>query len=100
MSTLLRSECIQCLAEKQMRALPENAKEEQKLAFLQRMFETLSRASPETCAPVLVRDIAKIYTEAFGETQDYSGEKAYYNQLMLKRSRQSVNRSTARKIRC
>ncbi|MCD7764788.1 MAG: hypothetical protein LUI14_16685 [Lachnospiraceae bacterium] len=52
MDTLLRSECIQCLAEKQMRALPENAKEEQKLAFLQSMFETLAKASPEICAPL------------------------------------------------
>ncbi|MCC8104689.1 MAG: ARMT1-like domain-containing protein [Clostridiales bacterium] len=83
MSTLLRSECIQCLAEKQMRELPEDAKEEQKLVFLQRMFETLAKASPEICAPVLVRDIAKVYTEVFGETQDYSGEKSYFNQLML-----------------
>ncbi|MCD8022756.1 MAG: hypothetical protein LUF30_07240 [Lachnospiraceae bacterium] len=38
MSTLLRSECIQCLTEQQFRSLPEDASEEQKLEFLQRMY--------------------------------------------------------------
>ncbi len=33
MSTLLRSECLQCLTESQLRSIPQEAGEEQKLAF-------------------------------------------------------------------
>jgi len=83
MGTLLRSECIQCLAEKQLHALPEEAREEQKLVFLQGMFKILSEAPKETCAPVIVRDITELYKDVFGEVSDYLAEKSYYNRLML-----------------
>ncbi len=86
MSTLLRSECIQCLAEKQFNNIPESATEDQKLAFLQSMFKILSEASVETCAPVIVRDIDRARKEMFGQITDYSGEKSYYNQLMLEKA--------------
>ncbi len=85
MSVLLRSECIQCLTEKQLRAIPESAKEEQKLEFLQRMFGILASAPKEMCAPVIVRDIDALRMELFGEKNDYSREKSYYNQLMLQK---------------
>ncbi|MCD8337826.1 MAG: ARMT1-like domain-containing protein [Lachnospiraceae bacterium] len=83
MGTLLRSECIQCLAEKQLHTVFEDAKEEQKLAFLQGMFKILSEAPKETCAPVIVRDITELYKNIFGKASDYSKEKSYYNRLML-----------------
>ncbi|MCD7746532.1 MAG: ARMT1-like domain-containing protein [Lachnospiraceae bacterium] len=86
MNTLLRSECIQCLAGKQLNKIPENAAEEQKLAFLQRMCGILSDAPKETCAPVIVRDIDRVRKELFGEVSDYSREKSYYNQLMLEKA--------------
>ncbi len=85
MSILLRSECIQCLAENQLRGLPQDAKEEQKLEFLQRMFGVLSKAPKEVCAPVIVRDINELSKEIFGISRDYSKEKSYYNQLMLEK---------------
>lgn len=85
MSTLLRSECLQCLTEKQLRSLPQEAGEKQKLSFLQGMFEILSKASEEICAPVLVRDIDELRRKIFGKVHDYSEEKYYYNQLMLEK---------------
>ncbi|MCD7867522.1 MAG: ARMT1-like domain-containing protein [Clostridiales bacterium] len=85
MSNLLRSECIQCLTEQQLRALPEGTGEEQKLEFLQGMFGILSKASREVSAPVLVRDINELSQRILGGFRDYSGEKEYYNQLLLKK---------------
>ncbi|MCD8105888.1 MAG: ARMT1-like domain-containing protein [Lachnospiraceae bacterium] len=85
MSTLLRSECLECLAEKQLHALPADVAEEQKLEFLQRMFAILAKAPKETCAPVLVQDLNELRRELFGEIEDYSEEKSHYNQLMLQK---------------
>ncbi|MCD7812783.1 MAG: ARMT1-like domain-containing protein [Lachnospiraceae bacterium] len=85
MNTLLRSECIQCLTEQQFRSLPEDASEEQKLEFLQRMYGIFSGASREVCAPVIVREINELSREIFGCVRDYSEEKSYYNQLLLKK---------------
>ncbi len=84
MNTLLRSECLQCLTESQLREIPQEAGEEQKLAFLQGMFEILSKAPKEVCAPEIVRDIDELNRKIFGKVRDYSAEKYYYNQLMLK----------------
>lgn len=85
MSTLLRSECLQCLTESQLRTIPQEAEEEQKLAFLQGMFDILSKAPAEVCAPVLVRDIDELNRKIFGRVRDYSEEKYYYNRLMLEK---------------
>ncbi|MCD8218561.1 MAG: ARMT1-like domain-containing protein, partial [Clostridiales bacterium] len=85
MSTLLRSECLQCLTESQLRSIPQEAGEEQKLAFLQGMFEILSKAPAEVCAPVIVRDIEELNRKIFGKVRDYSEEKYYYNRLMLEK---------------
>ncbi|MCC8060057.1 MAG: ARMT1-like domain-containing protein [Clostridiales bacterium] len=84
-NTLLRSECLQCLAENQLRNLPQDAGEDQKLAFLQEMFAILSRAPEDICAPVIVHDIDDLSKKIFGKARDYSEEKFYYNQLMLQK---------------
>ncbi|MCD8149670.1 MAG: ARMT1-like domain-containing protein [Clostridiales bacterium] len=88
MSTLLRSECLQCLTESQLRSIPQEAGEEQKLAFLQGMFGILSKAPAEVCAPVIVRDIEELNKKIFGRVRDYSEEKYYYNRLMLEKEPQ------------
>ncbi|MCD8230231.1 MAG: ARMT1-like domain-containing protein [Clostridiales bacterium] len=85
MSILLRSECLQCLTEGQLRGISQDAGEEQKLAFLQGMFDILAKAPAEVCAPVLVREIDELNRKVFGRVRDYSEEKYYYNQLMLEK---------------
>ena len=85
MRKLLRSECIKCLAEKNMSKIPEGATEEQKLAYLQGILALISKAPVDVCAPVIVRDINKLSGEIFGTAQDYSKEKTYYNQLMMEK---------------
>ncbi|MCC8045280.1 MAG: ARMT1-like domain-containing protein [Clostridiales bacterium] len=85
MNTLLRSECLECLTKKQLHALPADAAEDEKLIFLQKMFEILSKTPKETCAPVIVRDLNRLHQEMFGETVDYTEEKSHYNQLMLQK---------------
>lgn len=85
MRKLLRSECIKCMAEKNMNRIPENATEEQKLAYLQGILGIISKAPVDICAPVIVKDINKLSQQIFGAIQDYSKEKTYYNQLMLEK---------------
>ncbi|MCD8324976.1 MAG: protein-glutamate O-methyltransferase family protein, partial [Clostridiales bacterium] len=92
MSTLLRSECLQCLTESQLRSIPQEAGEEQKLAFLQGMFKILSKAPGDVCARVIVRDIDELHRNIFGKVRDYSEEKYYYNQLMLERESEIRNK--------
>ncbi|MCD8224867.1 MAG: ARMT1-like domain-containing protein [Clostridiales bacterium] len=84
-NTLLRSECLQCLAENQLRNLPQDAEEDRKLAFLQEMFAILSKAPGNVCAPVIVHDIDNLNKRIFGKVRDFSKEKVYYNQLMLQK---------------
>lgn len=85
MRNLLRSECIKCMAEKNMNRMPEGVTEEQKLAYLQGILGIISKAPVDVCAPVIVRDIDLLSKEIFGTAQDYSKEKTYYNQLMLEK---------------
>ncbi|MCD8148813.1 MAG: ARMT1-like domain-containing protein [Clostridiales bacterium] len=95
MSILLRSECIQCLARQQLNAIPEDAKEEQKLEFLQRLCKIFAGASWEVCAPVILQEINELRRDIFGSIHDYSGEKSHYNQLLLKKEQE-----IREKIRC
>ncbi|MCD8190105.1 MAG: ARMT1-like domain-containing protein [Clostridiales bacterium] len=95
MSTLLRSECIQCLTRQQFNAIPGDAKEEQKLAFLQRLYAIFAGASREVCAPVMLQEISELKRDIFGCIHDYSEEKSYYNQLLLKKEQ-----SIREKIHC
>ncbi|MCD8119492.1 MAG: ARMT1-like domain-containing protein [Lachnospiraceae bacterium] len=85
MSTLLRSECIRCLTEKQLSSLPKDAREEQKLEFLQKMCGILSAAPRDVCSPVILHQINELRREIFGSVHDYAEEKSYYNHLLLKK---------------
>ena len=79
----LRSECIQCILEKQLRMMPEDTPESEKVEFLQRMFRVFAEAPKEAGAPLLVRDIDLIKKEMFHIENEYGEIKKYFNEFMM-----------------
>lgn len=79
----LRSDCMFCILEKQIRKLPENITESKKVEFLQRIFRVFAEAPKEAGAPVLVRDIDNIKKEMFQTENEYGGIKEHFNQVMM-----------------
>ena len=81
--TRLKAECISCLTKKYMDKYPEEASEEQKVEFSQRVLKLISEAPLDLSAPVLVRSINNIRREMFDYQDEFVEEKAHFNQLML-----------------
>ncbi len=82
----LKSGCIRCLLEKQLERVPEDAAEEARVEYMQRVLARIGEAGREESAPVIVRDIGRIQKEMFGYEEDYTGIKQYYNRLMLEKA--------------
>lgn len=80
----LNSACIECLVKKHIAAYPGDAKEEDKLLYMQRILGVISAAKDDMSAPELVEEIDKIKEELFGRGDDYSEIKKHFNALMLK----------------
>ena len=80
----LNSACIECLAKKHLTAYPENADENTKLLYMQKMLGIIANADRGMSAPELVEEINKLKEELFGKADDYSKIKKHFNILMLK----------------
>lgn len=80
----LNSACIECLTKKHLTAYPGDAKEEDRLLYMQKMLGVISGAKEDMSAPELVEEINKIKEELFGRGDDYSEIKKHFNALMLK----------------
>lgn len=61
----LRSECIYCILDKQIKSIPSNITESKKVEFLQRIFKVFANAPKNAEAPVLVRDIDAVKKENY-----------------------------------
>ena len=81
----LRSECINCLAKRNMNTYPENTPEEQKLAYTKRVLQILLDAADDEGAPIIVGRITALRAEMFGITDEYAEIKTFYNDLLLKK---------------
>jgi len=79
----LRSECISCLLDLHLRSYPKDTDETQKLAFMQRVLQTIAETPKTISAPVIVRDISEIRKEMFGDTDIYAEIKQHFNEVML-----------------
>lgn len=81
----LRPECISCVIKQQLEKCPEDAPEEIRRDYMQRVLKVLAEAPKTASAPVVVREINRIQMEMFGFTQDFREKKRYYNQVMLEK---------------
>lgn len=81
----LHPECIQCQLRRQLTAYPPTASREEKTLYMQRLLRLLAEAPVSTGAPVLSREVKRLKAEMFGIQEDFSKEKQYYNDLMLRR---------------
>lgn len=79
----LREECVTCLSQKYLTRFPENATQEQKEIYREKVKHILETAPATTSAPVVVRDMNREYEKLFGPLMDYSEIKKHFNQLVL-----------------
>lgn len=79
----LRSECIYCILEKQVRQIPEGTPDSIKIDFLQKIFRVFATAPKDEGAPKLVRDINWIKKEMFHIENEYGEVKRHFNEVMM-----------------
>ena len=79
----LCSDCISCIAKNQLEKYPEGTKEEEKVAYKQRVLKLLGEAKLTDSAPLLVKRINDVQKEMFGASQDYTEIKKYFNDYVL-----------------
>ena len=66
----LHHECLSCMTKVHLDKYPENATEDQKRKYMQRVLKVLAEAPDRYGAPVIVRAINQIQDEMFGMKQD------------------------------
>lgn len=81
----LRPECIICTCNKYLQKYPDDVPTEKKIAYMQKTLMLLAKAPKTDAVPVVVRDIQKVRMEMFGEADDYTRIKIYFNKVMLQR---------------
>lgn len=81
----LQSDCLNCIVNMQADKYPPDCSEEQKLIYKQKVFKVLAEAKPTESAPLLIKRIADVQTELFGESVNYTKIKRFYNQYVTEK---------------
>ena len=79
----LHYECLSCMTKVHLDKYPDNATDDQKREYMQRVLKVLAEAKDRYGAPVIVRTINEIQDEMFGMKQEYASIKAHYNKVMM-----------------
>ena len=79
----LRPECITCTCDKYLAKCPEDAPEEAKITYMQKVLSLIAGAQKSDAIPVIVRDINQVRMEMFGDADDYTKIKIHFNAVML-----------------
>ena len=79
----LNSECITCLIKKYLPMYPADAKEPEKVEYMQRLLEIISKAPKSASAPEIVDEIQNVQREMFDNVENFSKTKEYFNNLMM-----------------
>ena len=77
------STCLNCIVKKHLTSFPADAPEEQKLTYMNELFQILLNAKDDQCGAVISEKIRQLKKRLFGITQDFSEIKHTFNQLML-----------------
>ena len=81
----LNADCINCMLKRYLSRIPEHLSEPERLEYMQMICERIGSASKEEGAPVLVQTIKQELKLHYGMEEDYSEEKHYFNQMMLRK---------------
>lgn len=81
----LNPDCINCMLKRYLSRIPEHLSETERLEYMQMICRRIGTASKEEGAPVLVQNIKKELKLHYGLEEDYSEEKHYFNQMMLRK---------------
>lgn len=81
----LNADCINCMLKRYLSRIPENLSEAKRLEYMQMICKQIGEASKEEGAPVLVQAIKQELKLRYGMEEDYSEEKHYFNQMMIKK---------------
>ena len=79
----LNASCMQCMVDAQAALLTEMEDESAKADYFRKVLRTVADCRPDSTAPVMVRELERLYEEHFGPLPEYSGIKREYNRLML-----------------
>jgi uncharacterized protein with ATP-grasp and redox domains len=79
----LNARCMQCMIDVQAERLAGMEDEAEKTAYFRKALKLVAECGQDSTAPVVVRDLDRMYRETFGTLPDYSGIKKEYNRLML-----------------
>jgi uncharacterized protein with ATP-grasp and redox domains len=79
------AECILCLLNRDMEAVPEAAGAEEKADYLREILRLIADSGPEICTARLSAQIDEVYRRRFGErkTKNFAELKRRYNKKML-----------------
>ncbi len=78
----LNSQCISCLLNKHLKNIPDNLSAAQKTEYMQGILKLIGNADIGMSAPEIV-ELINEFKAGFGETEDYTEIKGYFNRLML-----------------
>lgn len=81
----LKPECINCLVRRYASKYPENTPMDVAVTYMQKVLELISKAPKYVCSPYIVRDINAVRMELFGEADDFSYVKQYFNDYMMRK---------------
>ena len=84
--TRIHSDCISCIARKELEKYPEGCSESTKLKYKTKVLKILGNAKPTDSAPLLVKYISDLQKEMFGAGFDYTDAKRYFNDYVLQKA--------------
>jgi uncharacterized protein with ATP-grasp and redox domains len=80
----IHSQCVTCILNKYLKKFPENTPENVKLDYMKGVLGIIASCDSETSPPEIVASITEHKNNLFGFSDDYSGVKEMFNDLMLK----------------
>lgn len=88
----LNPECISCLMKKQLDSYPEEASNNEKIEYMQKVLKIIAQAPQSMSAPEIVNEVYNVQHMMFGTNHDYTETKQYFNNLMLEIERGLENK--------
>lgn len=79
----LNSSCISCITKNHLENYPEDASEEKKLTYMQKVLKILSEMESDESGPIMSGRIFTLQEQLFGESQSFAEIKHTYNELIL-----------------
>ena len=80
---LMVSNCLSCSFRRMERQIPEDAPEETRLRFIQKIMEIIAGVDPTVSSPELSVVLQDLYDETFGARMDYASIRSFFNKKIM-----------------